>query len=59
MTRIDAEQPMPTLFRFLFIIAVICGLIYGSMVALVYLVEPRERDVTVRVPSERLNPPQP
>ncbi|MBP2550245.1 hypothetical protein J2858_003181 [Neorhizobium galegae] len=50
---------MPTLFRFLFIIAVLCGLIYGSLVALVYLVEPRERDVTVRVPSERLNPPQP
>jgi hypothetical protein len=47
---------MPTLFRFLFILAVIAGIIYGSMVALVVLVEPRERDVTVRVPSERLNP---
>jgi len=51
---------MPTLFRFLFILAVIAGIVYGSMVALVVLVEPRERDVTVRVPSERLNPvPQP
>ncbi len=48
---------MPTLFRFLFILAVIAGIIYGSMVALVVLVEPRERDVTVRIPSERLNPP--
>ncbi|MFN7103996.1 MAG: hypothetical protein ACK4N1_15380 [Pseudorhizobium sp.] len=47
---------MPTLFRFLFIITVIAGIIYGSMLALVFLVEPRERDVTVRVPSERLNP---
>lgn len=47
---------MPTLFRFLLILAVIAGIIYGSMVALVVLVEPRERDVTVRVPSERLNP---
>ncbi|HEX5935013.1 MAG TPA: hypothetical protein VFY63_12690 [Pseudorhizobium sp.] len=47
---------MPTLFRFLFILAVIAGIIYGSMLALVFLVEPRERDVTVRVPSERLNP---
>lgn len=49
---------MPTLFRFLFILAVIAGIIYGSMLALVFLVEPRERDVTVRVPSERLNPAQ-
>ncbi|HEX2146315.1 MAG TPA: hypothetical protein VHG11_01525 [Pseudorhizobium sp.] len=47
---------MPTLFRFLFILAVIVGVIYGSMLALVLLVEPRERDVTVRVPFERLNP---
>jgi len=50
---------MPTLFRFLLILAVIAGIIYGSMVALVFLVEPREREITVRIPSERLNPPQP
>jgi hypothetical protein len=48
---------MPTLFRFLFILAMIAGVIYGGMVALVVLVEPREREITVRVPSERLNPP--
>lgn len=48
---------MPTLFRFLFILAAIAGLIYGSMVALVVLVEPKEREITIRVPSERLNPP--
>lgn len=48
---------MPTLFRFLFFCALIAGAIYGSMVALVVLVEPREREVTVRIPSERLNPP--
>ena len=50
---------MPTLFRFLFVLAVIAGIVYGSMVALVMLVEPRERDVTVRIPSERLNPTPP
>lgn len=48
---------MPTLFRFLFILAAIVGVIYGSMVALVVLVEPKDREITVRVPSERLNPP--
>jgi hypothetical protein len=53
-----SEFLMPTLFRFLFILAVIGGAIYGSMVALVFFVEPRERDVTVRIPSERLNAPE-
>ncbi|CDZ52199.1 MULTISPECIES: hypothetical protein [Neorhizobium] len=50
---------MPTLFRFLFVLAAIAGIVYGSMVALVMLVDPRERDVTVRIPSERLNPATP
>lgn len=48
---------MPTLFRFLAIVAVIVGVVYGAMLALAYLVEPNDRDVTVRIPSERLNPP--
>ncbi|MNL22871.1 hypothetical protein D3C87_1442330 [compost metagenome] len=48
---------MPTLFRFLFILAAGAGVIYGSMVALVVLVEPKDREITIRVPSERLNPP--
>lgn len=51
--------PMPTLFRFIFVLAAIAAIIYGSMVSLVALVQPREREVTVRIPSERLNPPSP
>ena len=48
---------MPTLFRFLAVLAVIAGAIYGGMVALVTFVEPQARDVTIRIPSERINPP--
>ncbi|MGG2477197.1 histidine kinase [Rhizobium sp. BR5] len=48
---------MPTLFRFTMILATIAGLIYGGMVLLVLFVKPRDREVTVRIPSERLNPP--
>lgn len=48
---------MPTLLRFTMILATIAGLIYGGMVLLVMFVQPREREVTVRIPSERLNPP--
>ncbi|WP_152975969.1 hypothetical protein [Ensifer adhaerens] len=46
---------MPTLFRFLFFCGVIAGLIYGTMIALVTFVEPVERNVTVKIPSERVN----
>jgi multidrug resistance efflux pump len=47
---------MPTLFRFLVICAVIAGSIYGAMWALVIFVEPQPRDVTIRIPAERVNP---
>lgn len=47
---------MPTLFRFLFICATIVGLAYATMWSFAVFVEPRERDVTVRIPSERINP---
>ncbi|MCF3639439.1 hypothetical protein LXM94_05600 [Rhizobium sp. TRM95111] len=46
---------MPTLFRFLFFCAVVVGMVYGTMVALVTFVDPTEREVTIRIPSERVN----
>ncbi|MBK5566686.1 hypothetical protein AB4Z34_08060 [Ensifer sp. 2YAB10] len=49
---------MPTLFRFLFFCAVIAGIVYGTMVSLVTFVDPVERDVTVKIPSERVNKTQ-
>ncbi|WP_414899734.1 hypothetical protein [Rhizobium cremeum] len=48
---------MPTLFRFLFFCATAVAIVYGIMWSLVVFVEPREREVTVRIPSERVNPP--
>ena len=50
------ESAMPTLFRFLFVCAVIVGSVDGTMVALVTFVEPTTREVTIRIPSERVNP---
>ena len=40
---------MPTLFRFLFVVAVLAGLGFGAMLALAYLVEPDPREITVPV----------
>ena len=44
---------MPTLFRFLVILGVLAGLVYGGMVALVanVKVEPREMTQNVAIPK--------
>jgi hypothetical protein len=47
---------MPSLIRFLVVIGLIVGAVYGGMVALVMFVEPNPREMTVRIPSERLQP---
>ena len=47
---------MPTLFRLLFVLAVLFGIVYGGMFALTVFVEPNTREMSVRVPQSRLNP---
>ena len=47
---------MPSLIRLLVVVGVLAGLVYGGMVALVVLVEPKPREMSVRIPAERLNP---
>lgn len=43
---------MPSLIKLLTILAIIVGIVYGAMFALVMLVEPRTGEMTVRVPIE-------
>lgn len=47
---------MPTLFRFLVTLAVLAGIAYGAMFALVMFVEPKKAEITVRIPPEKLTP---
>ena len=44
---------MPTLIRFLVIVAVLVGLVYGGMIALVATVkvQPREMSQTIEIPK--------
>lgn len=44
---------MPTLFRFLTIIAVIGGVIYGGIYALANFVTPTPREISVSVPPDK------
>lgn len=47
---------MPTLFRFVVTLAVLAGIVYGAMFALVMFVEPKQAELSVRIPAEKLNP---
>lgn len=47
---------MPTLFRLLVAIAFLAGLAFAGMFALSVLVQPTEREVTVRIPARDLLP---
>ncbi|RYE72259.1 MAG: hypothetical protein EOP19_30785 [Hyphomicrobiales bacterium] len=45
---------MPTLIRLVVILLVLAGLAYGAMFGLVAMVDPGEKDVTVRIPARDL-----
>jgi hypothetical protein len=47
---------MPTLFRLLAVVAIFIGLVFGSMIALVSLVVPESRMITVNVPLPKPKP---
>ncbi|MCX5494626.1 hypothetical protein OSH11_07925 [Kaistia dalseonensis] len=45
---------MPTLSRFILALIVIAAVAYGVVFALATFVEPTQREITVRVPTDRL-----
>ena len=47
---------VPSLIRFIVTLAILAGLAYAGMVALATFVEPTQREMTTRIPSDRLNP---
>jgi hypothetical protein len=44
---------MPSLFRFLTVITVVGGLVYGGMFALATWFDPKPREITVSVPASK------
>jgi hypothetical protein len=49
---------MPTLFRFLFSLLILAGIVFGSMYSLATFVQPKQREITIRVPPDRFLQPQ-
>ena len=44
---------MPSLFRFLTVVGIIAGLIYGALFSLANFVSPKSREMTVTIPADR------
>lgn len=44
---------MPSLFRFLMVVAVICGIVYGMIFTLANLVNPKPREMSVTIPPDK------
>jgi hypothetical protein len=45
---------MPSIFRFLLVIGLMGGLVYGGIFSLAHLVEPKPREITVTIPQDKL-----
>ncbi len=44
---------MPSLFRFLLVLGIIGGLVYGAIYALATFVNPKPREITVTMPPDK------
>lgn len=44
---------MPSLFRFLTVVGVLAGLVYGGIYALANFVNPKPREMTINVPPDK------
>jgi hypothetical protein len=46
---------MPSLIRFIVFCAILAGIAYGAMFALVTYVEPQPKEVLIKIPANKLN----
>ena len=44
---------MPSLFRFLFVVGIICAVGYSAVFALAHFVTPKPREISVTLPQDK------
>jgi hypothetical protein len=50
----ERERPaMPSLLRFLSVVAILAAIVYGGIYALAHFVEPRPREISVSIPPDK------
>jgi hypothetical protein len=47
------HQTMPSLLRFLAVIAILCAALYGGLYALAHFVQPKPREISVTIPPDK------
>jgi hypothetical protein len=47
---------VPAILRFLLLVGILAGCVYGGMLALVMFYEPEQREISVTIPSSKLTP---
>ena len=45
---------MPSLFKFLTVVGVLAGLVFGTMFALAEFVEPEQKEVSYKIPKREI-----
>ena len=45
---------MPSLIKFIVVVGVIGGVVYGGVWSLAHLIEPKPREMTITIPQDRL-----
>jgi hypothetical protein len=48
-----AVDTMPSLLRFLLVLCVLAGAVYGGMYALAHWYDPKPREITVSIPPDK------
>ena len=44
---------MPSLLRFLTVVAILCAAVYGALYALAHFVQPHPREISVSIPPDK------
>lgn len=44
---------MPSLLRFLAVVAILCAIVYGALYSLAHFVQPHPREISVSIPPEK------
>jgi hypothetical protein len=50
------DATVPVILRFMLIVGILAGCVYGGMLALVAFYEPEPREISITIPSSKLAP---
>jgi hypothetical protein len=49
----QTPKSMPSLLRFLAVVAILCAAVYGALYSLAHFVQPHPREISVSIPPDK------